>query len=120
MSFRNFTTSVSHGWTGQYLELVPGERLDERARPVLDYLHVELPHQPFHHPHPVVAADDLRAGARMFAAQTAAPLVRRVFEGLDAREDHLDDGSAGRRRQRRCHQTHSSGWRRTCASITAV
>ncbi len=27
MSFRNFTTGHSHGWTGKFLELVPGERL---------------------------------------------------------------------------------------------
>jgi len=27
MSFRNFTTSKSHSFGGQYLELVPGERL---------------------------------------------------------------------------------------------
>ena len=25
MSFRNFTTGQSHGWTGKYIELVPGE-----------------------------------------------------------------------------------------------
>jgi uncharacterized protein YndB with AHSA1/START domain len=27
MSFRNFTTGASHSFGGQYLELVPGERL---------------------------------------------------------------------------------------------
>ena len=27
MSFRNFTTGKSHSFGGQYLELVPGERL---------------------------------------------------------------------------------------------
>jgi uncharacterized protein YndB with AHSA1/START domain len=27
MSFRNFTTGMSHSFGGQYLELVPGERL---------------------------------------------------------------------------------------------
>src|ERR1700747_792932 len=27
MSFRNFTTGTSHSFGGQYLELVPGERL---------------------------------------------------------------------------------------------
>jgi uncharacterized protein YndB with AHSA1/START domain len=27
MSFRNFTTGGSHGWTGKYVELVPGERV---------------------------------------------------------------------------------------------
>ena len=27
MSFRNFTTGASHGFGGQYLELVPGQRL---------------------------------------------------------------------------------------------
>ncbi len=27
MSFRNFTTGDSHGWTGSYTELVPGARV---------------------------------------------------------------------------------------------
>src|SRR3954449_8432540 len=32
MSFRNFTTGNSHAFGGEYLELVPGERLPYTAR----------------------------------------------------------------------------------------
>ena len=31
MSFTNFTTANSHSWTGQFIELVPGERVKLRG-----------------------------------------------------------------------------------------